>query len=122
MTSVDDDGSRTPADEVETLRARVAELESTLQRLRDEHRVALEHERLRHREHALGLVVEGEAARDRNRLLAKRVTRLRTKVEETTRAARRRERDLLAEIEAIHASRTWRAGRALSRPVRGRRP
>lgn len=108
--------------EIESLRNRVAELEATLQRLEAEHRLEREHDRLRHQEHALGLIIETEASRDKNRLLSKRLARLRDRLEEATNASdamERRRRDLRTELDAVYASRAWRTGRRLRSPLRG---
>lgn len=113
--------TNTPDGELEHLRARVLELEHALARLREEHRIEREHDRLRHQEHALGLIVETEAAHDKNRLLTKRINRLREQAEQLKTSAKR-QRDARTELEQVYTSRTWRLGRALTRPTRVRRP
>lgn len=107
--------------EIEELRRRVADLEAELESLRAQHRIEREHDRLRHQDHALGLHAELETARDKNRLVGKRVTRLRERLEEAA-DSRTRDKTARAELDAVYASRTWRAGRVVARSLRGRRP
>ncbi|MDM4762953.1 hypothetical protein QT381_08030 [Galbitalea sp. SE-J8] len=83
------------------------------------------HERLRHRDHVIGLQAElvtaqneRAAAEQRSSQLAAEVRRLRGAVKDARRAASAAR----AELRALRSSRTWRVGRLVLAPLRlGRR-
>jgi len=100
----------------EELQSRVAELEARLAGIEIERR----HEQLRHREYVLGLMLESEALKDKNALLARRVKRNKQLLLDERRAAKRRETDLRSTLDQVWASRTWKIARVVSTPVRGR--
>ncbi|MCY7396031.1 MAG: hypothetical protein LH468_07760 [Nocardioides sp.] len=98
------------------LQHRLAELEARLAGTEIERA----HERLRHREYALGLMLENEALKDKNVLLARRVKRNKLLLLDERRAAKRREAGLRESLEQVYASRTWKIGRVVATPLRGR--
>lgn len=103
---------------VEELQRRLHELEARL----GEIEIERAHERLRHREYSLGLIIENEAVRDKHRIVTKRVKRAKERQLAERRDAKRRENDLREQLAAVYASRTWRIGRAVISPLRGRAP
>lgn len=103
---------------VEELQRRLRELEARLAEVEIERA----HDRLRHREYSLGLIIENEAVRDKHRLVTKRVKRAKARQLAERREARRREHELREQLDAVYASRTWKIGRVLISPLRGRAP
>lgn len=98
------------------LSGRLAELQERLAGIEIERA----HDRLRHREYALGLVLENEALKEKNILLARRVKRNKKLLLDERRAAKRRETELRTDLEQVYASRTWKLGRVVATPLRGR--
>lgn len=105
----DTDDTRDPAQRVAELEARLADVE-----------IERAHDRLRHREYALGLMLENEALKDKNSLLARRVKRNKQLLLDERRVAKRREAELRADLDRVYASRTWKVGRVVLTPLRGR--
>jgi cobalamin biosynthesis Mg chelatase CobN len=103
---------------VEELQRRLQELEARLAEVEIERA----HERLRHREYSLGLIIENEAVRDKHRAVTKRVKRAKERQLAERRESRRREHELREQLAAVYASRTWKVGRTLISPLRGRAP
>lgn len=97
---------------------RLAELEARLAEVEIERA----HDRLRHREYAIGLMLENEALKDKNSLLARRVKRNKQLLLDERRVAKRREAELRAGLEQVYASRTWKVGRVVLTPLRRSRP
>lgn len=115
------DPADTGASDDSDLTRRLSELEARLAEVEIERA----HDRLRHREYALGLILENEALKDKNGLLARRVKRNKQLLLDERRLARRREAELRAGLEQVYASRTWRVGRVVLTPLRpfqGSRP
>lgn len=103
---------------IEELQQRLRDLEARLA----EAEIELAHERLRHREYSLGLMIENEAMREKHRIVARRAKRSKAQLVSYKRQAQRREAELRGSLEALYASRTWKIGRAVVRPLRGKTP
>ncbi|WP_344301956.1 class I SAM-dependent methyltransferase [Nocardioides bigeumensis] len=106
--------------EVRRLRERLATLEQEAQQLKDA-QVTAEHEVLTTRDHIIGLEAKAEEAARLLVVFKERLNQQREKAAELQRrirVQRRRAEESERRAEALLASRTWRAGRLLTRPFR----